>query len=36
MKQIILNDYMEYIYFGFDEINVFGEKVLWTIMIIAI
>ncbi len=26
MKGIILNDYMQNTYFGFDEINVFWEK----------
>jgi len=36
MKGIILNDYMQNTYFGFDEINVFWKKVLWIVIIIAI
>jgi len=36
MKGIILNDYMQNIYFGFDEILFFWKKVLWIIIIIAI
>ncbi len=37
MKEIILNDYMQNIYFVFDEFYfVFGKKVLWIIIIIAI
>jgi hypothetical protein len=36
MKGIILNDYMQKIYFGFDEFIFFGEKMLWKIIIIAI
>jgi hypothetical protein len=26
MKGIILNDYMQNIYFGFDDLFIFGEK----------
>ncbi len=36
MKGIILNDYMQNIYFSFDEIKFFWKKVLCIIVIIAI
>jgi hypothetical protein len=36
MKGIILNDYMQNIYFGFDEILIFWKKVLCIIIIITI
>jgi len=36
MKGIILNDYMQNIYFGFDDFYFFLKKVLWIIIIIAI
>jgi hypothetical protein len=36
MKGIILNDYMQNIYFGFHDFIFFWKKVLWIIIIIAI
>jgi hypothetical protein len=36
MKVIILNEYMQNIYLGFDEFKIIWQKVLWKIIIVVI